>query len=184
MFLLRNGVKHYDWGSPSAIPQFLGDAGDDRPVAEMWIGTHPLSPSSVVDAAGVAKPLADVAGDLPFMVKLLAADRPLSLQVHPSRSLAEIGFGVLMVFSAMGPGGRPLMALLSAIALAFGIIVVADGWSSDFERWFAVSDSNGWIYVIAGAVGLLSAVMMPTVNGRERRSVRERRHFGRPHLTH
>lgn len=92
MFLLRNGVKHYDWGSPSAIPQFLGDAGDDRPVAEMWIGTHPLSPSSVVDVAGVAKPLADVAGDLPFMVKLLAADRPLSLQVHPSRSLAEIGF--------------------------------------------------------------------------------------------
>jgi len=92
MFLLRNGVKHYDWGSPSAIPQFLGDSGDDRPVAEMWIGTHPLSPSSVVDATGAEKPLTDVAGNLSFMVKLLAADRPLSLQVHPSRSLAEIGY--------------------------------------------------------------------------------------------
>ena len=92
MHLLRNGVKHYDWGSPTAIPQFVGDPGDTRPVAELWIGTHPLSPSSVLEDDGRTRPLAEVAGDLPFMVKLLAAERPLSLQVHPSRSQAEIGF--------------------------------------------------------------------------------------------
>jgi len=92
MHLLRNGVKHYDWGSPSAIPLFVGGRGDGRPVAEIWIGTHPLSPSVVVGEGDSTKPLADVAGDLPFMVKLLAADRPLSLQVHPSRPLAEIGY--------------------------------------------------------------------------------------------
>jgi mannose-6-phosphate isomerase len=92
MHLLRNGVKHYDWGSPDAIPAFLGDQGDGAPVAEVWIGTHQLSPSAVLDDAGNAKPLSDVAGDLPFMIKLLAADRPLSLQVHPSRPLAEIGY--------------------------------------------------------------------------------------------
>jgi mannose-6-phosphate isomerase len=92
MYLLRNGVKNYDWGSPDAIPQFLGDKRNGAPVAELWIGTHALSPSYAVDGDGNEKPLSDIAGDLPFMVKLLAADRPLSLQVHPSRSLAEIGF--------------------------------------------------------------------------------------------
>ncbi|MCW2856662.1 MAG: manA [Marmoricola sp.] len=92
MHRLRNGVKNYDWGSPDAIPQFLGDAQGSGPVAEVWIGTHPLSPSMALDDDGTERPLTEIAGDLPFMVKLLAADRPLSLQVHPSRSLAEAGF--------------------------------------------------------------------------------------------
>jgi len=92
MHLLRNGVQNYDWGSPDAIPQFTGDRKSSTPVAEVWIGTHPLNPSTAIDAAGNEKPLSDVAGDLPFMVKFLAAERPLSLQVHPSRSMAEIGF--------------------------------------------------------------------------------------------
>lgn len=92
MYLLRNGVKHYDWGSVDAIPQFLGDRRKGTPVAEVWIGTHPLSPSAAVGEDGSEKPLSDIAGDLPFMVKLLAAERPLSLQVHPSRAQAEIGY--------------------------------------------------------------------------------------------
>lgn len=92
MHLLRNGVKNYDWGSPDAIPQFLGDRRNGAPVAEVWIGTHPLSPSAVVGDDGSEKPLSDVAGDLSFMVKLLAAERPLSLQVHPSRAQAELGY--------------------------------------------------------------------------------------------
>jgi len=94
MHRLRNGVKNYEWGSPDAIPQFLGGArsGSADPVAEVWIGTHPLSTSGAVDGNGSERPLTEVAGDLPFMVKLLAADRPLSLQVHPARSVAEIGF--------------------------------------------------------------------------------------------
>lgn len=89
---LRNGVKHYDWGSQDAIPRFLGSDGSDEPIAEVWIGTHPLSPSVTVDEAGQEEPLSDLVGDLPYMVKLLAAARPLSLQVHPSKPLAEIGY--------------------------------------------------------------------------------------------
>jgi mannose-6-phosphate isomerase len=92
MHRLRNGVQNYDWGSLDAIPQFLGDRAAGVPVAEVWIGTHPLKPSTAVDLDGGEQPLAAVAGDLPFMVKLLAADQPLSLQVHPSRSMAEIGY--------------------------------------------------------------------------------------------
>jgi mannose-6-phosphate isomerase len=92
MHRLRNGVQHYDWGSSDAIPRFLGDEASGKPVAEMWIGTHPLKPSAVLDDDGRERPLTEIAGDLPFMVKLLAADRPLSLQVHPSRQLAEAGY--------------------------------------------------------------------------------------------
>lgn len=92
MHRLRNGVQNYEWGSTDAIPHFVGDRRTGEPVAEMWIGTHPLKPSTAVDTEGNEKPLADVAGDLPFMVKLLAAEQPLSLQVHPSRPMAEIGF--------------------------------------------------------------------------------------------
>src|SRR5690349_16478500 len=92
MHRLRNGSKHYDWGSPHAIPLFLGQSSDQGPVAEVWIGTHPLSPSIAIDSAGTEAALTDVVGDLPYMVKLLAAERPLSLQVHPSRAQAEVGY--------------------------------------------------------------------------------------------
>ncbi|HEX2893668.1 MAG TPA: mannose-6-phosphate isomerase, class I [Marmoricola sp.] len=92
MHRLRNGVQNYDWGSSDAIPRFLGDTASGVPVAEVWMGTHPLKPSVAVDADGREQPLSEVAGELPFMVKLLAADQPLSLQVHPSRALAEVGF--------------------------------------------------------------------------------------------
>ena len=40
MYRLRNGVQNYSWGSPDAIPRFLGERSDGTPVAEVWIGTH------------------------------------------------------------------------------------------------------------------------------------------------
>lgn len=92
MLRLRNGVQNYAWGSPDAIPRFLGERPDGTSVAEVWIGTHPLQPSTAVDSDGAAKPLSDITGDLPFMLKVLAADQPLSLQVHPSKSQAEDGY--------------------------------------------------------------------------------------------
>lgn len=92
MYRLRNGVQNYSWGSPDAIPRFLGERSDGTPVAEVWIGTHPLQPSTAVSGDGETKALADLTGDLPFMLKVLAADQPLSLQVHPSKSQAEDGF--------------------------------------------------------------------------------------------
>ena len=92
MYRLRNGVQNYSWGSPDAIPRFLGERPDGTPVAEVWIGTHPLQPSTAESATGETKALADLTGDLPFMLKVLAADQPLSLQVHPSKSQAEDGY--------------------------------------------------------------------------------------------
>jgi hypothetical protein len=98
----------------------------------------------------------------------------------PLLAICEIGFGVLMVFAAMSPTGRLLMAVLSAVALAFGIVIVSDAWASDIDRWFGVRDRNGWLFVIVGGVGLASALLLPTVRGRETREVHERRHLGQP----
>jgi mannose-6-phosphate isomerase len=88
MFGLHPASKHYDWGSTSDIPRFLGNQPDGRSHAEIWMGTHPLGPSTVGDG----EPLSAVAGELPFLFKVLAAGRPLSLQVHPSAELARVGF--------------------------------------------------------------------------------------------
>src|SRR5690606_30944298 len=84
-------TQAYDWGSTSDIPRFLGRTGSGEPVAEMWLGTHPLAPSQVETSEGL-RPLSDVAGDVPFMLKILAAEQPLSIQVHPNADEARAGF--------------------------------------------------------------------------------------------
>lgn len=91
MYLLDNAARDYDWGSTSDIPRFFGRTPDGDRIAEVWMGTHPLGQSSVtVDDELV--PLSHVAGELPFLFKILAADRPLSLQVHPNTAMAQAGF--------------------------------------------------------------------------------------------
>jgi mannose-6-phosphate isomerase len=64
---LHNTSRDYDWGSTVDIPRFLRGDPAGRPVAEVWMGTHPLGASSVVTADG-RRPLAAVSGELPFMV--------------------------------------------------------------------------------------------------------------------
>ena len=66
----------------------LGVEPDGRPWAELWLGTHVNGPATL--AGG--RPLADVTGPLPFLLKVLAAAEPLSLQTHPDRGRAESGF--------------------------------------------------------------------------------------------
>lgn len=104
MYLLKNATQAYAWGSTAAIPSFLRRTHDGTPVAEMWLGTHSLAPSMVDGAVGVAVSLSEVAGDLPFMMKILAAGKPLSLQVHPGRALAAAGF------AAEEAAGTPITA--------------------------------------------------------------------------
>ena len=97
MIPLVGAPQHYAWGSFTAIPTALGLEPDGRPWAELWWGTHPggrtLAQREVADSGvGEAVPLVDVAGHLPYLVKLLAAERPLSLQAHPSAEEAAAGF--------------------------------------------------------------------------------------------
>ncbi|MDR0582756.1 MAG: mannose-6-phosphate isomerase, class I [Treponema sp.] len=108
LFKLRNQVKHYEWGSPEWIPRLLGVSNKGgRPWAELWMGSHPAAPSRLVfgesetglgeliagnPAYYLGKRGAEQYGSLPFLFKLLAADRPLSIQAHPNKAQAREGF--------------------------------------------------------------------------------------------
>ena len=85
---VRGVVQHYDWGDPTFIPRLLGVDADGRPWAELWLGTHPNGPTTCCDGT----PLIDLTGDLPYLLKVLAAQRPLSLQTHPDATQARAGF--------------------------------------------------------------------------------------------
>jgi mannose-6-phosphate isomerase len=55
------------------------------------MGTHPLGPSEV-EAGSISVPLQNYAGKLPFLFKVIAAEKPLSIQAHPTKEEAEAGF--------------------------------------------------------------------------------------------
>ncbi len=97
-------ARPYAWGSLTAIPDLLGQPPSAQPVAELWFGAHPDSPSTVgddsLDRLIAADPVgllgAEVAATferrLPFLLKLLAAEHALSIQVHPTLAEARAGF--------------------------------------------------------------------------------------------
>lgn len=88
MQLVTGVVQHYAWGDPSFIPRLLGVEPDGRPYAELWFGTHPGGPATTdADLS-----LRSITGELPYLLKVLAAAEPLSLQTHPTRAQAEAGF--------------------------------------------------------------------------------------------
>lgn len=94
---IANTPRDYAWGSTTAIAELLGREPSGRPEAEYWLGDHPGSPAVVVDRPAVGRTLAEVtaytpAGRLPFLMKVLAAAEPLSLQVHPTTAQAAAGF--------------------------------------------------------------------------------------------
>jgi mannose-6-phosphate isomerase len=104
MELLDSPIQPYAWGSRYAIAAVQGrDVPAGGPEAELWVGAHPAAPSRLVsdgrsladvvaaDPAGTLGP-AERFGRLPFLMKLLAADQPLSLQVHPDADQARAGF--------------------------------------------------------------------------------------------
>ncbi len=107
MRLVRGVVQHYSWGHPTAIPRLIGAEPDGRPWAELWFGTHLGGPSRVLEVAddvverphsaiddtrGLSASLVSSTGELPFLVKFLAAAEPLSLQSHPSLQQAQAGY--------------------------------------------------------------------------------------------
>ena len=94
MLRLKGVVQHYAWGDRFALPELLEITADGRPWAEIWFGTHPRGPAQVDESLHLPAPtfLSDEVGTLPFIVKLLAAAQPLSLQTHPSGKQAVAGF--------------------------------------------------------------------------------------------
>lgn len=100
---LDNPIQPYAWGSRVAIASLQGrDVPSDGPEAELWIGDHPTAPSRVDSAqGGISLPdwiardpgavLGGAGSSLPFLAKVLAAERSLSVQVHPDAEQARRG---------------------------------------------------------------------------------------------
>jgi mannose-6-phosphate isomerase len=105
---LHNAVRSYEWGSRTAIAEILGEPPSREPQAELWMGAHPRAPSRVrgdedeipldawiardPEAALGAEVVVRFGATLPFLLKILAANRPLSIQAHPDRAQARAGF--------------------------------------------------------------------------------------------
>ncbi|KAJ7272581.1 mannos-6-phosphate isomerase [Mycena haematopus] len=118
VFKIVPTTQKYDWGkiganskvaqfaSASKIPGFILE--ESAPYAELWMGTHPKSPSRVLTSNAIlsehlaahpeliGKPVADQFdasnGNLPFLFKVLAIEKALSIQTHPDKATAEILF--------------------------------------------------------------------------------------------
>jgi len=93
--VVRGAIKDYDWGIIDGLAPWAG-VTTDGPQAELWFGVHPGGPSPLIDTEGEAtgEHLAsrfDVES-IPLLVKILAAARPLSVQVHPTKDLAQQGY--------------------------------------------------------------------------------------------
>ena len=107
--LLQNPIQEYAWGSKTAIPGLLGQQIQvKQPQAELWMGAHPKASSQVLYDSDW-RPLLEViqmnpremlgeetaarfSNKLPFLFKVLAAAKPLSIQAHPNLSQARQGF--------------------------------------------------------------------------------------------
>ncbi|WP_151770331.1 mannose-6-phosphate isomerase, class I [Streptomyces abyssomicinicus] len=110
MDLLRPIIKPYAWGSRHALARLQGrEEPSDGPEAELWMGAHPAGPAGLTRdgrTTTLQRVVADAperelgaacagrfGGRLPFLLKVLAAEQPLSIQVHPDREQARAGFG-------------------------------------------------------------------------------------------
>ena len=108
-YRIENKIQHYDWGTKNSdafIPKLLGtEPVKDKPYAELWIGAHDKAPSEI-EIDGNFKPLNEIiekypkeilgesvyekyGANLPYLLKILSAERALSIQAHPSKELAK-----------------------------------------------------------------------------------------------
>lgn len=104
MLRITGTRQSYAWGTTDSIPAILQRSATDEPFAEYWLGAHPLGDAAVDGRGTLSRVLTDqpellgeatveaFSGKLPFLMKLLSAGSPLSLQAHPSRTQAEHGY--------------------------------------------------------------------------------------------
>jgi mannose-6-phosphate isomerase len=108
IYQLQGFFQHYTWGGKQFISSITGfDNVEKRPLAEYWLGAHPLGVARVIDgnknigldkliesdpAKYLGKQVADQFGRLPYLLKILDVSDMLSIQVHPSKTAAEKEF--------------------------------------------------------------------------------------------
>jgi hypothetical protein len=172
----RDDVEHEHDEMTHEHPQRVTTRRGERAAEERELETQrtvdwmPWSPAQ----------LAALAGGLAFMVMgALAVIRGGfdDIQAHTSvwtfhhttlMGLITIGFGALLAIAGAVPTlSRGLMLFLGVLALAWGIIVVAEP-AAEFHDWLGVHVRNGWLYIIAGATILLVGLLAPIVMGSSR----------------
>jgi mannose-6-phosphate isomerase len=89
LLTITNEPRDYAWGSTSLLAALEGRRASEAPEAEVWFGDHPSDPADVTGGGTLD---AVTGGTLPYLLKLLAAADPLSIQVHPTREQAQQGF--------------------------------------------------------------------------------------------
>ena len=87
---ISGATKGYDWGSRELIPNYFGLEPSGEPMAEIWFGTHPLGESQLIQSEQSL--YEHIGSRLSFLVKILSAERALSIQVHPNSVQAKEGF--------------------------------------------------------------------------------------------
>lgn len=108
IFKLKGVIQHYAWGGHSFIPQLVNNNADiNKPAAEYWMGAHPSAPSKILvgndwinlNQLIIEDPLSTITasvmsrfGELPYLFKVLDVKDMLSIQVHPTKESAELGF--------------------------------------------------------------------------------------------
>jgi len=106
LFKLDNVIQNYVWGSTTSIADLFGiENRDGSPQAEIWMGAHPNGCSKIETTGELLSEMISNNpndtigaytqqrfGELPYLFKVLAAEKPLSVQVHPKLSDAQRGF--------------------------------------------------------------------------------------------
>ena len=108
IYRLTGQVQHYAWGGKNYIASLIGlNSAKDQPCAEWWLGAHPSAPSEIENVTGKQSlieflsqnPIAlgqvsrqQFGDELPYLLKILDVEKPLSIQLHPTKAQAEKGF--------------------------------------------------------------------------------------------
>ena len=108
IYRLTGQVQHYAWGGKNYIASLIGlNSVKDQPCAEWWLGAHPSAPSEIENVTGkqslieflLQNPTAlgqasrqQFGDELPYLLKILDVEKPLSIQLHPTKAQAEKGF--------------------------------------------------------------------------------------------
>lgn len=108
-------VQEYEWGNKTFIPSLLNIEPDNNPKAELWMGTHSGAPSTLEDGSLFStfldsnpeflgqKHLDKYGTFLPLLFKVLAIEKPLSIQCHPTVEIAQKGWEDETEFRSKNP---------------------------------------------------------------------------------
>lgn len=177
-------TRDYAWGTPGGISRVLGLPATEAREAELWLGAHPSAPSRFIDATDVSDLTAweaDGHGTVPFLLKVLSAAEPLSLQAHPDTAQAAAGYAAEEAAGVprdarernyKDPNAKPelIVAVLDGFEALCGFRPVEDTLRTIRTLVAASSDPaplRKWAGILTGPDGVRAAVEWLLTDGGE-----------------